>query len=447
MRRGFPYPRYASCFRLLAALGPLAGWTGCLKLNADYTSLPKRDDSVQGFESGRPSTSELDSTTPEANSGFNDSTTQSVDSSSPSATSAPVSSTSTTSQTQLSSTSTTQSSGSQDSSSDLGPVPSSWRPITIDTRQCNRAVSSGYTIALAFDHAALVANGAATDGSDLSIVYRSSNSIQSLNRVIDLESDWNQTSTHLWFAIEETIAQDSVDTTHYYMVIGDASLAPVSDPETLFLNFDDFEDSTLDPARWSTHQSSGGTKSISKISVGQRLTARTPSGSSLVYYSIRQPAKDYPLGIRVDVKSRFNYFDIFGTCGRLFPFALKTEGDGRLRGSLRINLLDYDAISYDDAQSTNNLRLIDNEFPVDGPWHTHSLTWYDQRMRYFKGTTQLLDTQSAGTIQAPNQAAMQLELSAGLSSNGCVGSGRADLEVDWVRVRELMEPAPTATVQ
>lgn len=451
MSRRFPSQRSVKLTALLLTLAAPVGLVGCLKINPDYTALPHRDDAVQGVESensteaqGKPNITG-ESSEANASSGQATATTE-TGPSDPQApdTSAPPN---TKDSTQSDLTSVSSSGTQSTSTTDTNPAPASWRAIEIDARQTNENVADGYTLSLDIDHAAMVASGASANGSDLSIVVRRGGAFVSINRVLDPESSWNQNKTKLWFALDGEVGRGTIRTDQYYLVIGDSSYPPVSDAKTLFLVFDDFEETNVDPSRWTSHTSSVGTRSITKIGAGQRLTAHKDPGYPLVYYSIRHTASAYPNGVRVDVKSRFNYFDLLGVCGRIFPFALKSENNDSIRASLRINLLDYDVLSFDDIQGINQVDQINSGFPTDGPWTTHSLTWRGQEMRYYENGTQLIQTQGHGTVLRPDQTPLSLEISSGARSVDCGGNGHIQLDVDWVRVRADMFPAPSARLQ
>lgn len=431
------------------------GIAACLKINPDYnTPAAQRDDAVKDFESSN-STGPADGhgiATGETSLGSGDVTGPPNSSNDAEAQTTATSMTTnqdtlTNSETSSSSAPDGQRSDTSDTGSDTSQAPSNWRAIDIDARQTNDNVPDGYTLSLEVDHAAMVAAGAASNGSDLSIVLRRGQSSESINRVLDPESSWNSNKTKIWFAINGPIAQGTRNNTEYFLVINDPTLAPVSDPEDLFFVFDDFDQTNTDPARWSSHTSSDGTRSITKIGAGQRLSAKNHDTYPLVYYSIRHNAKSLPNKIRVDARTRYNFSDLVGTCGRIFPISLKSQNDGHIRASLRINLFDYDVLSYDDAQGINTVDIVNSAFPNEGSWATHSLTWHGQDLRYYKNATELLHTQNHGNVTQPDQTPLALELSAGLWTNDCVGNGDLRLDVDWVRIRPDMHPAPTAQLQ
>lgn len=434
------------CGQIAVAAATLVALSGCLKINPEYSYLPHHGD--EWHDPGTTGPSEQDaaqSSTPtkvdyDTSSPLNPSEANSQTSDSSETTASPKSG----GTSHSSSTASSQS----DSSSGLGPVPPSWRAIEIDAQGTTAKVESGYVLALNIDHQALVSSGAANNGSDLSIVVRRGDTIQSINRVLDPESQWNASNTKIWFAINETIDQGAINNSEYYLVLGDPSLAPVSDPTTLFLVFDDFDASNIDTSRWSSLVSSVGTKSLSSISDGLRLSARQHDSYPMVYQRVRHLARSLPNGVRIDVKSRFNYFDLSGSCGRLFPITLKSQSDSAIRSGLRINLSDYHTISYDDVQGVNDTRFINSSVPTDGPWNQYSLTWLGEDIRFFKNSAQLAQTRSSGSVKRPNQVPMQLELSAGVRQTGCIGfSGRVELDIDWVRMRPYMRPEPSARLQ
>lgn len=419
------------CDQLALASVSILGSSSCLQINPDYTQLPHRDEAIH---EAAPSTTS--STGVEPTQSPTDAEAEMTTQEDPTSTSDLTSTDPTSSS--ISSTKSTSSSG-------LGPVPANWRAITINAQQVTKEVNNGYVLDLDFNHQSLVAAGAAIDGSDLSIVVRRGNTQQSLNRVLDPESNWNSTSTKIWFAINEPIPQGTLNNTEYYLVLGDPSLRPISNPETLFFVFDDFENDQLDTSRWDAHTSSVGTRSLSKTSEGLKLTAHKHLTFSRVHYSIRHIARNLPEGVRVDVKSRYRHYDIIGTCGSLFPLSLKSQPDDKIRAGLRNNLSDYSTVFFDETPNNTVTTTLNSAFPREGSWLQYSMTWVEQELRFLRGGSQINQTQGRGTVTRPNLVPMQLELSAGVRPGGCLSSfGRVELDFDWVRMRPYMHPEPSA---
>lgn len=142
----------------------------------------------------------------------------------------------------------------------------------VDVTAATAVVPSGYSVALSFDHAALVSAGhAAADGSDLRIVEDVGGVATELDRIVDDASNWNAADTTLWFRTRETIpAGEPLRVWLYY---GNPSAgAPPADPNRVWLFFDDFESGL---SRWNPILDGGGAGGYWSIS-----TQHSRSGAS-----------------------------------------------------------------------------------------------------------------------------------------------------------------------
>ncbi len=115
----------------------------------------------------------------------------------------------------------------------------------IDVAAGSAAAPDEYTLALAVDHAALVATGLArADGDDLRILRWDGTTWTELDRVLDDDSAWDRVDTTIWFRTVAPVAADSTDT--YWLYYGDGgATAPPADPENVLLLTEGFESGTL----------------------------------------------------------------------------------------------------------------------------------------------------------------------------------------------------------
>lgn len=116
--------------------------------------------------------------------------------------------------------------------------------ISVDTTAA--AAPGGYTVPVAFDHAALVAGGdALASGDDVRVLHFDGSTWTELDRVLAEGSAWDDAGTTLDFRTVDPVAADSSDGS-YWLYLGNAAAgAPPSDPRGVYALDDDFEDGTL----------------------------------------------------------------------------------------------------------------------------------------------------------------------------------------------------------
>jgi len=102
------------------------------------------------------------------------------------------------------------------------------------------AIPAGYSVSVAFDHAALVAAGKSlAGGDDVRIRYWNGTAWIDLDRVKDVPTAWNTTTTRLWFAVQAPIAAGESNN-NYYVHYGDLSAgAPPANGDYVFLDYED----------------------------------------------------------------------------------------------------------------------------------------------------------------------------------------------------------------
>lgn len=125
------------------------------------------------------------------------------------------------------------------------------------TITASTAVPAAYSVYFVIDHGGLAAANTALDtGEDFRVARWTGTAWEERDRVIGLESSWLEPDTSVWFGLALPLqGQD----TSYYVYYGDAgAVSPPSDPNAVFLFFDDFESGTLN--RWAPE--AGGSWSL-----------------------------------------------------------------------------------------------------------------------------------------------------------------------------------------
>ncbi|HTR55382.1 MAG TPA: DUF2341 domain-containing protein [Kofleriaceae bacterium] len=155
------------------------------------------------------------------------------------------------------------------SGSDSAPMSDWWNPAwghraPLDITAGDNGAPGGYTIAVAFDHASLVAAGEAlASGDDVRVV---SDGGTDIDRVLDTGASWDTATTIVWFQVSEQLAEGQ--TVRYWLYYGNASAgSPPAHASNVFLLADDFEGdldawSTDTGVVTSTLQAHGGSRSV-----------------------------------------------------------------------------------------------------------------------------------------------------------------------------------------
>lgn len=132
--------------------------------------------------------------------------------------------------------------------------PTWWNPVTavfpyrqrIDIAAGSVDAPDAYTVPLTFDHAALLASGLAQSqpGDDIRVMRWNGTDWTELDRVLDENSGWNETTTTIWFRTQEPLPAET--TVSYWLYFGDATPgAPADDPENVWLLTENFESGSL----------------------------------------------------------------------------------------------------------------------------------------------------------------------------------------------------------
>jgi len=112
-----------------------------------------------------------------------------------------------------------------------------------------------YSVRIQFNHAALVtATKSLSSGNDIRIVYWNGSTWTELDRRLDDQSSWNSATTQVWFRTQAAVNANQRDD-NYYIYYGYSSAGtPPTTWSNIFLFYDDFNDGTLDTARWTCLQ-------------------------------------------------------------------------------------------------------------------------------------------------------------------------------------------------
>jgi hypothetical protein len=129
------------------------------------------------------------------------------------------------------------------------------------------ALPNGYSIAVTFDHAAMVGAGnSLASGNDVRIARWDGGSWSELDRVLQpnassMPSAWNTSTTKIWFRTQTAINAATTDTS-YYLYYGNAAAgAPPADGNNVFDLYDDFNGGAFDTAKWTSYDAAGLTVS------------------------------------------------------------------------------------------------------------------------------------------------------------------------------------------
>ncbi len=108
------------------------------------------------------------------------------------------------------------------------------------TVRAQTGVPAGYAVALAFNHAALVAaRKSLASGDDVRVRYWNGSSTVELDRVLDPASAWNGAATTVWFRLQAPIAAGATDA-NYYLYYGNlADANPPAYGPNVFLDYQD----------------------------------------------------------------------------------------------------------------------------------------------------------------------------------------------------------------
>ncbi len=302
------------------------------------------------------------------------------------------------------------------------------------------AVPAGYSVSIELDHAALVQEGKSLPGGgDVRIVHIAGGGAQEIDRVLDPGSAWDRGSTVLWFKTQADIDAGQSDDSYFVYHGGQAEGAPPADGSQVFVLWDDFDQEALDP-RW-TYASIGPTASGS-ASVGggaARITAR--SGD------IGAQHDDFAF-LHAEISGDFvaealvtGFGGDLDTSAKLGGVMVRQSVDPGSRYHLMCRRNDGTRISaFRDADGAGALT---SELSAGGAFVREY-----SRVSRLGSTTWAGWSEDAETWSSAGQVA---QFSTELSDPLLVGiplatreqSGDGFVEVEWFRVRRLVDPEPS----
>ncbi|MDR7420072.1 MAG: hypothetical protein QN178_14300 [Armatimonadota bacterium] len=102
------------------------------------------------------------------------------------------------------------------------------------------AVPAGYAVSVSFDHAALVSAGKSLgSGDDVRVLHWTGARWLELDRVKDVPTAWNTTTTRIWFRLQTALPAAGSDA-NYYLHYGDLSAPPPpADGDHVFADYED----------------------------------------------------------------------------------------------------------------------------------------------------------------------------------------------------------------
>lgn len=436
--------------------------TGCLGVNPEYVlpvadhNLPSNDvgtgesatttsaeapvspssDPLQDPPSGVPHSPSTSRPSPTVTTGST-SATLATSTESPSLTDTSSTATSSTSQSSSSSSSSFSSSSSSTTSDPIGNQDGTWRPIRLALDAGGSSAENGYSAQLHFNHAELIAQGAAAGGEDLAIVYVHNGQLRSIDRVLDPESSWGTSNTKIWFPLQDSLSPGAQVDTQYYLAVGSTRVTVQEDPNKVFLMYDNFDGGALDLTKWSEHTvgSANGRDSRSfGITIhASSLTAETQARSIRSMWGAR------PEGVMAEARLRFPK-DLNQSCNQLRPMAFENNSNQVLVG-MGIQSGSWQRLTQ--SQSQTPLSSIH----VDQAWSRYSLAWQDTTMQAWKGSQQAFQRSSAGdSVPRPNNTDLRFRIYTSAAAGSCLGNASSDIDIDWVWIRHYANPEPSATL-
>jgi len=175
------------------------------------------------------------------------------------------------------------------------------------------AAPSGYAVALALNHAALVAAGKSlASGDDVRVRYWNGSSMVELDRVLDPTSAWNAAATVIWFRLQAPVGAGVTDRNYYVFYGNMADANPPAYGPNVFL---DYQDGTVLDG-WTRRDSLPGTYSPSatngfvfQTAFGngfRELTKNVPHGDVEIFWGFSSAAADSPGGHDAGIGARLS---------------------------------------------------------------------------------------------------------------------------------------------
>jgi len=119
------------------------------------------------------------------------------------------------------------------------------KEITINNN-ADSQLASGYSVNLTFNHQQMVNDSKSlANGNDIRIVYDDGQTATEIDRILDSSSNWNQTDTKIWFATQAAIPASENDGNYYLYYNNNNPGVTLSDPENVWIFWDDFSVDSL----------------------------------------------------------------------------------------------------------------------------------------------------------------------------------------------------------
>jgi type II secretory pathway pseudopilin PulG len=181
------------------------------------------------------------------------------------------------------------------------------------TVRAPNSVPSGYAVALAFNHAALVATRKSlASGDDVRVRYWNGSSMVELDRILDPASAWNGLATTIWFRLQAPIGVGASDA-NYYLFYGNlADANPPAYGPNVFL---DYQDGTaLDgwirrdglPGAYSPSVANGFVFQAAAGNGFRELTKNVPHGDVEIFWGFWSAASDHADGHDAGIGARLS---------------------------------------------------------------------------------------------------------------------------------------------
>jgi len=229
------------------------------------------------------------------------------------------------------------------------------------------------------------------------------------------------TSATFWVKIDNIPASPSTVTIYIYY--GNSSAITTSNGDNTFLFFDDFEDGTIDTAKWTVVGSgiseTGGHLVITSSTAQQRkLRGRTT-------YAMFGPNK------RVRVRSYKTAGNIFMVLAALYDEEAGGGGNDILSWQHGVSYNTFQSRTKNDG--TSNLKTLGY---TDTNWHVWEILWSSAPKAYFY-LDDILKTTHTSYVPTTADNDLTFELFVGNHLSG------VQLHLDWCFVAKYVDPEPT----
>ncbi len=288
------------------------------------------------------------------------------------------------------------------------------RRLFIDNNVAD-ALPAGYSVKLTLDTATLVSEDKLRpDGDDLRVVWDNSGTLVELDRVA--ETAFNSPDTEIWFKTQAPIPGNGRSRSYYIYYGNPHASPPPADPAEVYLLWDDFSGSELDP-RWDV------TDGLVNVSDGRaHLFVRTNMIDTISY---THAALETRLQLGRDDDDVWWGWGGSPSYENLIVFEEWEQWGGSDPGFEAI-------ITRDDDDNATPLRL-----PIDDPpggltsWHTYAIDWWPDYARWLIDGTEVV----SATTNVPNS---------GIYANFYAYD--VPMDIDWVRARLRVEQDPSVSL-